>query len=79
MRKNRIKKHGQDDSVFITAEIGINHNGDINLAKQLIDAAIKAGCDAVKFQKRDVEKFIRRVYWILQEKVLGVPQQENKN
>ena len=56
MRKNRLKKHGQDDSVFITAEIGINHNGDINLAKQLIDAAIKAGCDAVKFQKRDVEK-----------------------
>ena len=56
MRKNRLKKHGQDDSVFITAEIGINHNGDINLAKQLIDVAIKAGCDAVKFQKRDVEK-----------------------
>ena len=56
MRKNRIKKHEQGNSVFITAEIGINHNGDINLAKQLIDAAIKAGCDAVKFQKRDVEK-----------------------
>ena len=55
-RNDRIKKHGQGDSVFITAEIGINHNGDINLAKQLIDAAIKAGCDAVKFQKRDVEK-----------------------
>ena len=41
---------------FITAEIGINHNGDINIAKKLIDVASKAGCDAVKFQKRTVEK-----------------------
>ena len=37
----------------IIAEIGINHNGDINIAKQLIDVAIKSGCDAVKFQKRN--------------------------
>jgi len=37
------------------AEIGINHNGDINLAKRLIDAAVDAGCSAVKFQKRTVE------------------------
>ena len=42
--------------VFITAEIGINHNGDINIAKQLIDVAKKCDCDAVKFQKRSVEK-----------------------
>ena len=42
--------------VFITAEIGINHNGDIELAKKLIDIAKKCGCDAVKFQKRTVEK-----------------------
>ncbi len=42
--------------VFVTAEIGINHNGDIEIAKQLIDAAKSAGCDAVKFQKRTVEK-----------------------
>ena len=42
--------------VFITAEIGINHNGDISIAKKLIDIAKNAGCDAVKFQKRDVEK-----------------------
>ncbi len=42
--------------VFVTAEIGINHNGDIEIAKQLIDAAKTAGCDAVKFQKRTVEK-----------------------
>ena len=42
--------------VFIVAEIGINHNGDIEIAKKLIDLAVFAGCDAVKFQKRDVEK-----------------------
>jgi len=42
--------------VFITAEIGINHNGDINIAKQLIDIAKDSGCDAVKFQKRTIEK-----------------------
>ncbi len=42
-------------SLFIIAEIGINHNGDINIAKKLIDVAKVAGCDAVKFQKRDIE------------------------
>jgi N-acetylneuraminate synthase len=42
--------------VFITAEIGINHNGDIELAKKLIDVAVEAKCNAVKFQKRTVEK-----------------------
>ena len=42
--------------VFIVAEIGINHNGDMNIAKKLIDIASDAGCDAVKFQKRNVEK-----------------------
>jgi len=40
---------------FIVAEIGINHNGDINIAKKLIDMAVFAGCDAVKFQKRTIE------------------------
>jgi len=38
---------------YIIAEIGINHNGDINVAKKLIDIAAAAGCDAVKFQKRE--------------------------
>lgn len=41
--------------IFIIAEIGINHNGDINIAKQLIDMAKSCGCDAVKFQKRTIE------------------------
>ncbi|MGI0073231.1 MAG: N-acetylneuraminate synthase family protein [Nitrosotalea sp.] len=42
--------------VFITAEIGINHNGSLEIAKKLIDIAASAGCDAVKFQKRNIEK-----------------------
>lgn len=42
-------------SIFIIAEIGINHNGDINIAKDLIKAAKDAGCDAVKFQKRTID------------------------
>ena len=41
-------------SVFVIAEIGINHNGDINLAKKMIDNSVSAGADAVKFQKRDI-------------------------
>jgi N-acetylneuraminate synthase len=41
--------------VFVIAEIGINHNGDLAIAKQLISAAHDAGCDAVKFQKRDID------------------------
>ena len=43
-------------SIFLIAEIGINHNGDIKIAKKLIDSASDAGFDAVKFQKRSVEK-----------------------
>jgi N-acetylneuraminate synthase len=46
---------GDDHPTYVVAEIGINHNGDIALALQLIDAAIAAGCDAVKFQKRTPE------------------------
>jgi N-acetylneuraminate synthase len=46
---------GPGHTCFIVAEIGINHNGDLATAKQLIDVAVEAGCDAVKFQKRTVE------------------------
>jgi N-acetylneuraminate synthase len=46
---------GGDQPCFIIAEIGINHNGDIDLAKRLISVAVAAGCDAVKFQKRTVD------------------------
>ena len=41
--------------IFVTAEIGINHNGDIGIAKSLIDVAKQAGADAVKFQKRTID------------------------
>ena len=46
---------GPGHPTFIIAEIGINHNGDLNIAKRLIEAAVSAGCDAVKFQKRTPE------------------------
>ncbi len=46
---------GDGHPVYIIAEIGINHNGDLDVAKQLIDASVEAGCDAVKFQKRTPE------------------------
>ena len=41
---------------FVIAEIGINHNGDLDIAMKLIDAAVEVGCSAVKFQKRTVDK-----------------------
>ncbi len=46
---------GPGEPVFVIAEIGINHNGDIDVARKLIDAAAETGCDAVKFQKRTPE------------------------
>jgi N-acetylneuraminate synthase len=46
---------GDGEPCFIIAEIGINHNGDVKIAKKLIDAAAVAGCNAVKFQKRTPE------------------------
>ena len=51
---------------FVIAEIGINHNGDLDIAKKLIDAAVDAKCDAVKFQKRTIEK-------VYSKKVLDTP------
>ena len=46
---------GDGEPVYVTGEIGLNHNGDVAIAKKLIDAAALAGCDAVKFQKRTPE------------------------
>jgi len=46
---------GDGEPCFIIAEIGINHNGDLSIAKKMIEAAKDVGCDAVKFQKRTVE------------------------
>lgn len=50
------------EHVFIVGEIGINHNGSLKIAKQLIDWAVLAGCDAVKFQKRTVDRVYKKEY-----------------
>ncbi|GEB52414.1 N-acetylneuraminate synthase [Streptomyces cacaoi] len=54
---------GPGHPVYVTGEIGINHNGDLNNAFALIDAAAEAGCDAVKFQKRTPEICTPRDQW----------------
>jgi N-acetylneuraminate synthase len=54
---------GDGEPVYIIAEIGINHNGSLDLAKKLIDGAVFAGCDAVKFQKRTPELSTPRNQW----------------
>lgn len=54
---------GAGEPVYIIAEIGINHNGSLENAKKLIDGAVKAGCDAVKFQKRTPELCVPKNQW----------------
>jgi N-acetylneuraminate synthase len=49
---------GDNHPCYIVAEIGINHNGDVGIAKRLIDVAVVAGCNAVKFQKRDPDSCV---------------------
>ena len=61
-KQESVRKEKQDMGTFITAEIGINHNGDLELAKKLIDLAAEAGCDAVKFQKRTIDKVYTQEY-----------------
>ena len=46
---------GDGEPCYVVAEIGINHNGDLELARRMVSAALLAGCDAVKFQKRTVD------------------------
>jgi N-acetylneuraminate synthase len=46
---------GPGEPIYVVAEIGINHNGSLDLARKLISASVLAGCDAVKFQKRTVD------------------------
>ena len=50
------------NNLFVIAEIGINHNGDLNIAKELIDTAKSTGCDAVKFQKRTLDIVYSKEY-----------------
>lgn len=54
---------GDGEPVYIIGEIGINHNGSLELAKKLIDGAALAGCDAVKFQKRTPELCVPKDQW----------------
>ncbi len=66
MRKINISHNrsiGEGQPVYIIAEIGINHNGSLDIAKKLIDEAAAAGCDAVKFQKRTPELCTPKDQW----------------
>jgi N-acetylneuraminate synthase len=54
---------GDGQKTYVIAEIGINHNGSLELAKLLIDGAVRAGCNAVKFQKRTPEICVPRDQW----------------
>lgn len=57
---------GEGEPVYIIGEIGINHNGSIEIAKKLIDGAAAAGCDAVKFQKRTPELCVPADQWYIE-------------
>jgi N-acetylneuraminate synthase len=67
-------------SINIVAEIGINHNGDMSICKKLIDVAVDSGCDAVKFQKRDLDKVYTQEFLdSSRESPWGVTQREQKS
>lgn len=57
---------GEGEPVYIIGEIGINHNGSLEIAKKLIDGAAAAGCDAVKFQKRTPELCVPADQWYIE-------------
>ncbi len=70
MKPNKVKIGnkfiGEDQPIYIIAEIGINHNGSLELAKKLIDGAVYAGCDAVKFQKITPELCVPQDQWYVE-------------
>ncbi|MBF0559402.1 MAG: N-acetylneuraminate synthase family protein [Nitrospirae bacterium] len=57
---------GEGEPVYIVAEVGINHNGSLALAKKLIDGAVFSGCDAVKLQKRTPELCVPKDQWYIE-------------
>src|SRR5579872_3515214 len=65
-RVSERRSIGVGQPVYIIAEIGINHNGSLDIARKLIDEAVAAGCDAVKFQKRTPELCTPKDQWHLE-------------
>ncbi len=67
-------------SIYVISEIGINHNGDMDITKQLIDASVDAGCDAVKFQKRTLDNvYTQELLNAPRESPWGTTQREQKD
>lgn len=68
MAKVKVRERfiGDGEKVYVIAEIGINHNGSVELAKKLIKGAKAAGCDAVKFQKRTPELCVPKDQWYVE-------------
>ncbi|MFA5042739.1 MAG: N-acetylneuraminate synthase family protein [Kiritimatiellia bacterium] len=62
------RRIGPGEPCYIIAEVGVNHNGDLDLAKKIVDAAVQAGVDAVKFQKRKLSQ-------VYQQAILDQPRQ----
>ncbi len=82
MNRNKQKDRQEDRKmgrVFVIAEIGINHNGDMEICKKLIEWAVLTGCDAVKFQKRTIDKVYTKEYLdSYRESPWGTTQREQK-
>ena len=77
---NPESNSGFSSHIPVIAEIGINHNGDLVLAKKMIDLAVSSGCDAVKFQKRTIEiVYTAEVLDTPRESPWGTTQREQKN
>ena len=77
---NPESNSGFSSHIPVIAEIGINHNGDLELAKKMIDLAVSSGCDAVKFQKRTIEiVYTAEVLDTPRESPWGTTQREQKN
>lgn len=68
IRPKTFREMSNDKYIYIIAEIGINHNGSLEYAKELIDIAVECGCDAVKFQKRNIDI-------VYGEKLLSMPRE----
>ena len=62
---------GDGRLVYVIAELGINHNGSVEVAKRMIDGAVLAGCDAVKLQKRTPELCVPKDQWLVERDTPG--------